>query len=294
MNVHHLELFYFVARHGGVSAAARHMPYGIQQPAISAQILQLEDSLGVTLFQRRPFNLTGQGRELYEFIAPFFSGLGALEEKLRGGSGGQLRIAAPEIVQSDYLPLLLRQVRKREPEFHFTLVTARIGEIEARLREQQVDIGLASLAGRCPDGLRVRELVRLPMLLLVPEKSRLTSAEQILAEDRISHPLISLPAMEPVCRLFQAELERRKLGWVPSFELSSLDLVSRYVAEGYGVGLTLGAPARRWPKGVRPLPLPDFPEVVFGALWAGRLSAAGQVFVEEAAALAHSLEQVRV
>ena len=36
MNVHHLELFYHVAKYGGVSAAARHMPYGIQQPAISA------------------------------------------------------------------------------------------------------------------------------------------------------------------------------------------------------------------------------------------------------------------
>jgi len=45
MNVHHLELFYYVAKHAGVSAAARHMPYGIQQPAISAQILQFEDSL---------------------------------------------------------------------------------------------------------------------------------------------------------------------------------------------------------------------------------------------------------
>lgn len=294
MNVHHLELFYYVAKHGGVSAAARHMPYGIQQPAISAQILQLEAALGGSLFQRRPFRLTLQGRELYEFIAPFFSGLGALEEKLRGGSGGQLRIAAPEIVQSDYLPLLLRQVRKLQPDFHFTLATARIHEIEGQLREQQVDIGLASLAGRCPDGLRVRELARLPMLLLVQEKSRLTSAEQIFNEDRISHPLISLPALEPVCRLFQAELERRRLAWVPSFELSSLDLVSRYVAEGYGVGLTLGAPARRWPKGLRAMPLTGFPEVVFGALWAGRLSPAGQLFVDEAAALAHALAEVPV
>ena len=64
MNVHHLELFYYVARHGGVSAAARAMPYGIQQPAISAQILQLEDSLGTTLFHRRPFRLTGTGEAL--------------------------------------------------------------------------------------------------------------------------------------------------------------------------------------------------------------------------------------
>ena len=95
MNVHHLELFYYVARHGGVSAAARHMPYGIQQPAISAQILQLEDSLGVTLFHRRPFKLTREGTQLYQYIEPFFGGLKELAEKLRGGAETRLRIATP-------------------------------------------------------------------------------------------------------------------------------------------------------------------------------------------------------
>ena len=48
MNVHHLELFYYVAKHEGITAAVRKMPYGIQQPAVSGQILQLERDLGVT------------------------------------------------------------------------------------------------------------------------------------------------------------------------------------------------------------------------------------------------------
>ena len=48
MNIHHLELFYYVARHGGISEAVRNMPYGIQQPAISGQVIQLEEFLGVT------------------------------------------------------------------------------------------------------------------------------------------------------------------------------------------------------------------------------------------------------
>ena len=33
MNIHHLELFYYVAKFGGISEAVRNMPYGIQQPA---------------------------------------------------------------------------------------------------------------------------------------------------------------------------------------------------------------------------------------------------------------------
>jgi DNA-binding transcriptional LysR family regulator len=72
MNIHHLELFYFVAKHGGIAAAVRNIPYGIQQPAVSGQIAKLEESLGTKLFQRRPFALSPAGLELFEFIKPFF------------------------------------------------------------------------------------------------------------------------------------------------------------------------------------------------------------------------------
>ena len=78
MNVHHLELFYYVARHGGIMPAVRNIPYGIQQPAVSSQIAQLEEFLGVTLFQRRPFALTPEGEKVYAFIQPFFANLDKL------------------------------------------------------------------------------------------------------------------------------------------------------------------------------------------------------------------------
>ena len=81
MNVHHLELFYYVAKFRGITPAVRKMPYGIQQPAVSGQILQLERDLGVKLFQRRPFALTPAGEELYAHISGFFSKLPRSEEQ---------------------------------------------------------------------------------------------------------------------------------------------------------------------------------------------------------------------
>ena len=98
MNVHHLELFYYVAKHGGIAGAVRNMPYGIQQPAVSGQVIQLEEFLGVTLFQRRPFALTAAGSDLYEFVKPFFDNLTPMAERLRGGVSQHLRIAASETV----------------------------------------------------------------------------------------------------------------------------------------------------------------------------------------------------
>lgn len=289
MNVHHLELFYYVARHGGVSAAARHMPYGIQQPAISAQILQLEDSLGVTLFHRRPFKLTREGTQLYQYIEPFFGGLKELAEKLRGGAETRLRIATPEIVQLEYLPVLLKRLRRKVTGFHFALHSGRSQDIESLLQAQEIDVGLSTLIGKRGDGIRHTLLVSMPMVLLVPQQSDITSAEQIWKMDRIKLPLVTLPNAEPVCKLFQEELQKRKVEWIPSLEVGSLDLVNRYVAEGFGVGLSLAAPISHWPKSVRALPLNEFPSVAFGALWMGNLSALGKAFIAEAEALATEL-----
>src|SRR6058998_2139797 len=98
MNIHHLELFYYVAKHGGISEAVRNIPYGIQQPAVSGQIAKLEEFVGTTLFTRRPFSLTPAGEELYEFIKPFFGNINSVTEKLCSGASQQLRVGASETV----------------------------------------------------------------------------------------------------------------------------------------------------------------------------------------------------
>src|SRR5215217_1652072 len=83
MNLHHVELFYYVARHGGISRALRHIPYGIQQPAVSGQILRLEQDLGAKLFERQPFRLTSEGQELYDFARPFYEHADAIAAQIR-------------------------------------------------------------------------------------------------------------------------------------------------------------------------------------------------------------------
>ena len=289
MNIHHLELFYYVARHGGVSSAARHMPYGIQQPAISAQILQLEDNLGLTLFHRRPFKLTREGAALFAFVEPFVAGLPALAANLRGGEEKRLRIAAPDMVQREYLPTLFRRMAQRAPGFQFNLHAARMEQIEGALQEQAIDLGLATLLGKRPEGINSQPLAQLPLCLVVTAKSGIESAEDLWKRDRIDLPLITLAAAEPMCRLFSSEMEKRRLEWYPTLELSSLDLIDRYVQEGYGVGLTVAAPAAEPPPGIRHLPLQDFPTVTFSALWLGKLSPLAEMFLEEATALAKSL-----
>ena len=78
------------------------------------------------------------------------------------------------------------------------------------------------------------------------------------------------------------------MDWYASLELISLELVGRYVAEGYGAGLICDVPAARLP-GTRVLSLPGFPAIPFGAMWTGNLSPVAEFFVEEAEVLARKM-----
>ena len=282
MNIHHLELFYHVTKAGGVSAAARQMPYGIQQPAISAQILQLENSLGKTLFHRRPFQLTAEGETLFAFVDPFFSKLPVMADRLRGGADHSLRIACPEIVQRDYLPALISGVRKAMPDFHFSLTSGRIDEIKTQLHAGKIDLGLATSHGPRDPDIEYQELLRIPLVLLVPEKGGPSSAGEILSLDRIDLPLLTLPPGEPVVLAFQEELQRRKIEWFPMLELASIDLIARFVASGYGAGLAFDLPGAPLPPGLKVLPLEGFEPVSFYALTLGKRSPMAEIFISEA------------
>ena len=279
MNIHHLELFYYVAKHEGISGAVRNMPYGIQQPAVSAQVIQLENDLGITLFQRRPFELTPAGEELYNFVGPFFEGLDEMSDRIRGGVAQSIRIAASSTIFRDHLPDILNAARGEFPGLHPSLRVGIQPEIEQWLLASEVDLGVTVLGSKPPAELKSEKLLELQMVLQVPTKMKIKSVDDILEQDRIAQTLISLPAIEGISRAFQQELARRKIDWPIGIELNSIDLIETYVINGFGIGLSLALPGAKAPKGVRLLPLEDFPAISIGALWRGQQSPLAQRIV---------------
>jgi len=289
MNIHHLELFYYVAKHQGIAGAVRNIPYGIQQPAVSAQVIQLENDLGATLFQRRPFELTPAGVELFEFINPFFDNLGPTSEKIRGGLAQTIRIGASGVVFREHLPDLLNQARKEFPALHPALRVGIQPEIEQWLLANEVDLGITVLGPKPPSEMKSEKLIELPMGLIVPAKTRAKNASEILGQDRIAQTLISLPKNEGTSRAFQAELTKRNIDWPIGMELNSIDLIETYVTNGFGIGITLDLPGKRKTPGIKWLPLDEFPAVAIGCLWRSKLSPVGQALLKLLRAHATSL-----
>jgi len=252
MNVHHLELFYYVAKYEGITAAVRKMPYGIQQPALSGQLLQLEKNLGVKLFHRRPFALTPEGEKLYDFAYPFFSKIGEVEEELKSGEQKHLRIAASASVMRNHLPEVLEQFRDQEAaEGDLRISLKEIesqSEILRAVENQEADMAVMFLEGKLASGLKSMKLLELEQTLLVPKKWKAKKLDDLLEPDEWqkgkvgARPLLSLPPSEILRQLFEKDLEKRKIVWEPQMEVNSVDIIRDYAKRGFGAGVSAKIP----------------------------------------------------
>lgn len=272
MNIHHLELFYHVVRHGGISAAARNMPYGIQQPAVSSQILQLEEVVGVKLFERQPFKLTAAGARLFAFVEPFFGNIDEVAKRLRQPAKPQLRLGAPEIILRTHMPVVLQRLKQDHPELRLAVRSGLQENLEAWVRDREIDLALLPLARKLAKPLRVQRLLRIPLVLMVPRKSRYKKAEDCWATGQPDCPLISLHEADAISRLFQASLKERGVEWPIAVAASSLALITDYVAKGEGAGVSLDVPELVNHPQVRVLPLADFKRLDLAAVWTGELT----------------------
>ena len=292
-NLHHLELFYYVAKYGGITPAVRKMPYGIQQPAVSGQMLQLEKELGVKLFNRRPFALTHAGNQLFEFLNPFFSELPNIAEQLMGEESYHLRLAASGTVLSNHLPEVLDKLKKQYPNLKLSMTELIASEsAENLLATQEIDIAITTLNSSLPESIKKIELLKVPLVLVVPENSQYKTFSKLQSGDdqEITEPLISLSSEHTINVIFQNELKNRDINWDTHVEVTSLELISNYTNRGYGVGLTLDAPGIKLPKGLRKINLRGFPQLRMGILYQGKLKPIAEKFALLAAIHAKQLK----
>ena len=267
----------------------RHMPYGIQQPAVSGQIIQLEESLGLRLFQRRPFALTSSGQKLYEFISPFFGKLTEVSAELRGEAEQRLRLGASARILRDHVPAVLRELHGRRPLLRLCLTQANQAEAENLLARQEIDLALTELDGQPAAGLKSETLLKLAPVLLVREDSPLRSSRELWEQETISQPLIAFGDHATLTRAFQGDLRRRGCHWPVTIEANSTDLVETYTTEGFGVGLSVDVPGETGAPGLRKLALPGFARLEIAALWQGKLSPLPAAFLDVVKARAGGL-----
>lgn len=259
-NLHHLALFYFVARHGGITAALPHIPFSIQQPALSEQMIELERALRCRLFTRhpQPFALTPEGRRIYALLSVCIPDLLRLLDAV--ARGPCVRIGAPQFIVTRYLPTILAPLLRREPGLRLDFSTASNPQLVEALTAGQLDLALL-VTDTPPPGLRCQRLLRLPLALYLPKTLPLKRGRL-----PIEQPLVCPFGNAGVCRQFDAGLRAAGLSWQPRYTVDSVSAVSNFVAAGHGVGLGLAFAPLVPADAVTMHPLPQFEPVHLLAL----------------------------
>lgn len=153
MNLRQLETFCLVVELGSFTRAARvlHMT----QPAVSLQIKNLEEELGLPLLERGEKTLitTDGGQLLYQQAKRILMEWNILQEgleQLKTSSSGSIRLAASTIPGEYLLPYLLAAFRKNNPAVDLGLHITDSEAVGQLLRERVVHLGITGVAIRDP------------------------------------------------------------------------------------------------------------------------------------------------
>jgi DNA-binding transcriptional LysR family regulator len=148
LNLDQLRALATVIELGSFSAAARRL--NLTQPAVSLQVRELEDRLGVRLVERvgRTARATAAGRDLLahaeELLAAADRALAAMRIH-REGHIGRVHVGTGPTALRYLLPPVVQQLRTTHPDIELVLTTGTTHEITESLLANTIDLGLTAL-----------------------------------------------------------------------------------------------------------------------------------------------------
>jgi DNA-binding transcriptional LysR family regulator len=238
LTLRQLKVFECVARHLNYTRAAAELH--LTQPAVSMQVKQLEDSLGVALFEQlgKRIHLTEAGQEVVTYARSVTQQLDELEavlNRIKGLGGGRLRISVATTANY-FIPILLGAFSRRYPDVTVTLDVTNRETLLKQLAENTVDLVIMGKPPAEAD-VEAEPFMDNPLVVVAPPEHPLADQhaipltrlqeETFLVRESGSGTRI---AME---RFFNERGMRLKTG----MEVGSNEAIKQSVQAGLGLGL---------------------------------------------------------
>lgn len=230
-----LKTFIAVTRHGTFAATGMHI--GLTQSAVSAQIRQLEQALGVPLFDRtgRQATLNAAGvralplaKEILETFNRMAVPVDANEYR------GELKVGAIGTAQTGLLPQALVRLRQAAPTVECKLVPGVSLELLSQVDAGELDSAIIIRPPfDLPKELHVQVLRKEPFALIVPHALAGDDPLQLLG----SQPHVRYDRASFGGRLVSRFLREQKLEVQVALELDELEAIVKMVECGLGVSL---------------------------------------------------------
>jgi len=239
MNRNHLALFHAVAQAGGISRGAEQAR--VSQPAVSKQIKELEDALGVRLLERLPrgSRLTEAGRLLADYaqrLATLEQDAARAIEEFRGLKRGRLAIGASTTVGAYLLPEPLSEFHRSHPDIDLHLEIANTREIQRFLMEGTIEVGLTEglIEAEHLDSQVFHHDV---LVTIAPPDHPLLKKERVTARMLCREPFILREEGSGTRAVVERAFEARGLSVKPVLSLAGTEVIKRAVVAGLGIAI---------------------------------------------------------
>lgn len=235
MLIRSLRAFLAVSRSGTVAAAAREVH--LSAAAVSVQLKNMEEELGVALFERtrRSLRLTAAGRQLVPLAEQMVGTYHQMKALGDGGPlAGTLALGVINSALTGVLPALLRRIALDHSGLEIRIVAGISGDLTAQVESGVLDAAIVTQPPRrAGETLCFHPLYTEPFLLIMPGSVRYAGLADVLA----SLPYIAFDRSTWAGMQIEEYLARRGMQVRPAMELNSLDAVTAVVREGLGVSI---------------------------------------------------------
>lgn len=245
MELRHLRCFLAVAQELHFARAAEKLH--IEQSPLSRAIKELEEELGVRLFDRntRSTRLTRAGQVFMDHVPRVFAALTQARDSVRAvsaGFQGRLRIALSEGISQARLTALLSCCREEEPDTEIRLYEVPISQQIRGLEADLYDAGF-SHSSEVGETLLAIAVWNDPMVVAVPTRHPLLAHKMLPLDEVLRYPLVLCDpeVCEGCSRQVARVLRATNREPIVAEQVASQDLMVTLVAAGYGLGFSTEA-----------------------------------------------------
>jgi DNA-binding transcriptional LysR family regulator len=231
-----LEAFYWIAHLGKFQDAARQL--NLTQPTISLRIRDLEQTLGVTLFDRigRQVRLTNEGEVLLDLSSTILAESRKISERLGAADAvqGVFRLGLPENFAIVCLPEFMSIMGRDHDRLRIELAIGASAFLSAALEERRIDAAVVTNP-RNASGLQYVPLGEHKMFWAVGADFELK--EPITPSDIRGLPIVSNPQPEPQYLMIAEWFRSAGLTPLAISTCTSVSVIVELVAAGVGLSL---------------------------------------------------------
>jgi LysR family transcriptional activator of nhaA len=242
LNYHHLRYFRAIANEGTLTGAANKL--GVAQSSLSVQLRQLEESMGVPLFDRlqKSLVLTEAGRIALDYAESIFRSGDEMMSVLQNRPTNRkrlLRVGSVATLSRNFQLSCLKPFIGRD-DVELVLRSGSLRELLAQLKAHTLDVVLSNLPVKRESSTDWHSylLEQQPVSLVGKKPKGKGSRKKFNYPDQLHETLLLLPTLDSNLRVsFDLEMERQGVVPIIAAEIDDMAMMRLLARDGAGVAL---------------------------------------------------------